>query len=769
MRVLTALFVLFAFPLVAQPRTIGPLRPVSVARTGVATSNSLFLMHAAWNGSEHLFVWYDYRGHSDAEPGRAFAHGQALRIGAGGSTRQAITLPHRFIPVPGAVWANDQWIVVGTYSGGTCVETFSCVGGVRISGDGVLLDEQAKRIANIGGIFSGLEPSQIAWTGSHVVFGTRDSSFRPYAVFMNGALEITSQHQLATSGGGFSGIGSDGQTAMVVYRTNEETRAAVFDTEGRPLRNGRLLADGATVFGSVFSAAGGRYVLAQVVSDGPFGFMRIDAHHVSPDLALAALGSSAFTAINGYNGQSLAPQIVWDGTRYSIFTSVGDQQQPQPVVVAQFTRDGQSLTPSAVHLLDIPGVIGAGSLSVSGGPGSILFADAERVGNLKHVLHARVAPSIEAIPSAARQRLELGAFQQELPAAASGAAQSLIAWQERTTPDGPHAVFATRLDARGGVIDEDSLLLGDSSCARAFGVASGGDGFLVAWHDENAIEAVRVGANGSIAAQSSTGRNGSCADTSALRLAGNGTDYLAVWTVKRAATFYDVYAARLRDDGATLAPAFIRIGDSLTPDVHVASDGLDYLVAWDNEATRVTASGSVLDASISLFLGPGRVQFLWWNGTAYVAAVIQDAETGRNGVLEGGEWRFARVTSGGNVTRTSTPLQFPQLGTFAMPFAAACDATGCTLPVSTTHDRVFGLTLLRLEDDGTSITASTTAVPNYAAPAPDPVEWPLPAGLLDAGRPLLAVQQMRTDAPSYGVHRVFVTTFGIPKSRSVRH
>jgi hypothetical protein len=760
---------LLALSFTSLAQTLAPLQPVSVARIGIAAPNAQFLAQSVWNGSEHFVVWYDYRGYLAAEPQRVVTHGQAMRISADGTVRQAITLPHRFIPFPGPVWTGSGWIVIGAYSGGTCLDAPACLGGVRLDRNGVVLDQQVRRIALPGAIFHNTDRANVTWTGSHVAIGVRDSAFRPYVVFVNEALEVTSHHQLATTSGGFDGFASDGQTAVVAYRTGAESLAAVFDSEGRLLRKGRLLPDTGNVYGSAFSFAGGRYVLAVVKGDGAFGSFRIAAYTVLPDLTTTALGSSSFTSMNSYGGDGVPPQIIWDGARYNVFTATELQQQHQPVFVAQFAPNGQAPTGSAAHLLDISGVIGAPSINVSGGPGSILFLNAERPAPLQFRLFARVASTVESLATVQAQRLELGAFQQETPAAASHANQSLVAWRERVNGNEAHAVFATRVDARGHVLDDDSLFLGDSSCARAFDVASSGDGFLVAWHDTTTVNATRVGSDGNVGALSAIRRTTSCADTGALTLVGNGADYLAVWTVRRMPTLYDVFALRLRADGSAITPGFIRVGDSVTADVYAASDGRDYLVAWDNRAARVTASGGVLDSPRYLDLGAGRVRFLWWNGAAYVAGVAEGGDTGKAGVLNGGAWRFPRVSPGGSVVFSSAaPLQFAELGTYAMPFAASCNATGCTLPISTTRDGAFGLTLLRLTDDSTNIAASMTTVPNYSRPAPDPVEWPLAAGILDAGRLVIAVHEMRTEAPYHGVHRIFLAPFGTPKQRAVR-
>lgn len=89
------------------------------------------------------------------------------------------------------------------------------------------------------------------------------------------------------------------------------------------------------------------------------------------------------------------------------------------------------------------------------------------------------------------------------------------------------------------------------------------------------------------------------------RVASNGVDYLVVWQDERGAT-PDIYGARVSGAGVALDPTGIAIanaaGRQLVP--VVASNGVDYLVAWqdfrsgttsDIHGARVSSAGAVLD------------------------------------------------------------------------------------------------------------------------------------------------------------------------------
>jgi len=95
-------------------------------------------------------------------------------------------------------------------------------------------------------------------------------------------------------------------------------------------------------------------------------------------------------------------------------------------------------------------------------------------------------------------------------------------------------------------------------------------------------------------------------DQAAPRIATDDTTAFVVWYDRRSGTSYDIYGARIDEDGNILDPAGILIarGNSYDPNPDVAFDGTNYLVVWHYNETgnpyniygaRVSKQGIVLD------------------------------------------------------------------------------------------------------------------------------------------------------------------------------
>lgn len=88
------------------------------------------------------------------------------------------------------------------------------------------------------------------------------------------------------------------------------------------------------------------------------------------------------------------------------------------------------------------------------------------------------------------------------------------------------------------------------------------------------------------------------------RVASNGVDYLVAWMDDRLDFEFDVRAARVDADGVVLDPTglAVAVGPGEPGSVSVASNGADYLVAWD-----VAGSGGDLDIAAAVVTSAGTV------------------------------------------------------------------------------------------------------------------------------------------------------------------
>ncbi len=141
-------------------------------------------------------------------------------------------------------------------------------------------------------------------------------------------------------------------------------------------------------------------------------------------------------------------------------------------------------------------------------------------------------------------------------------------------------------------------------------MASNGDTTLVVWQDDRDgygydIYGARLDRAGVVL--SVVRISAAPVQQSQPAVAGNGTDFLVVWTDYRNGVTPSIYGARVTTDGRVLDPQGIRICTAGQQQVgsSVASDGAGYLVVWQDSrsrvsvdiyGTRVLATGAVLDA-----------------------------------------------------------------------------------------------------------------------------------------------------------------------------
>jgi hypothetical protein len=334
-----------------------------------------------------------------------------------------------------------------------------------------------------------------------------------------------------------------------------------------------------------------------------------------------------------------------------------------------------------------------------------------------------------------------------------------VTWLERgAAQTDPLTVYATRLDPNGKILDPQSLQLGATPCgANKPLAATNGHDFLVAWAAGNQIDVAAIHPDGAVAKRVvNVPSSVTCGN---MQLASNGEDYLLVWPtrIEGVSPHWELYGARLRADGTTIDSVAIRVALAVTITnaqalhVAVASDGRDYLVAWENYASRVTREGVALDRSW-IALGPKPVVRTWWNGSAYVVQV-------RDGFLRIG----ANGTGGGPAGLTAAPVMNETDG-----LSTICDPAGCTAAtVTQLADGQYRATIVRLDDDGTTFTVRQTAVVNFVYPDGTYPLQPAIAGT--AGHPILIHSVQRQEPPYLGVQRLMVTLVGTPRSRAVGH
>jgi hypothetical protein len=250
--------------------------------------------------------------------------------------------------------------------------------------------------------------------------------------------------------------------------------------------------------------------------------------------------------------------------------------------------------------------------------------------------------------------------EQSHPAAAFGASDFLVVWEEGMNRD--RDVRGVRVSPSGVVRDSASFLVAGrpwEQCAPA--AASDGNDFLVAWQEwgdlSYDIYCARVSQSGTVLDSTGVAVCTLSGDQVAPVLTYNGTDYLVLWQAPGTAV-RDIYGARVSRQGVVLDPNGFVV--SAAPNVQdqpaAAADGDGFLVVWsdwrnadrDIYGARVTSTGQVLDTSgirICSAAGSQGSAAVEYDGTNFLIA-WQDERSGGKDIYG------ARLTADGSILDT---------------------------------------------------------------------------------------------------------------------
>jgi hypothetical protein len=733
------MLMLLATMTVAGETRFTTAQPISADRVGVAGTNRSYWSVAGGDDS-FLLVWRDDR---HAWPQSSVAGWMALRVGADGVALDDVPM---FLPifVKAVARGNHEWIVVGQ---GTMV---------RISDAGKLGPVKP------GPVLSS-EISGAAWTGQALVvlatsytITSSGSVGKAEAIVFDEELNYAATYLLSNQPSFSLGAAGDGvSSAMLLYQSGDSTgiRAAVFDAAGG-LHEDRLIhaINYWQPTGAVVATGAGRYAVA--VGDPSPQNRKLEVLTLDTDLRRTYLGPLTGHWFPGTSGTR--QRMFWDGTSVALYSLMAEGNR-DALAVTRFTPDNQPvlaterLTTWEKNLGFAMGMGGQTTILVKSkdfpDTFTLRFRTFSDASELKSNTPFRTLP------------VERGAFAQGAAAGVSGTTQSAVTWLERSALDDPYAVYATRVARNGEVLDPQSLRLGESPCIEKKPlIATNGTDFLAVWTSptENRVAAIR--ADGTFETKRMALRTpASCTD---MVLASNGEDFLLVWLEKKPVIpQWDVLAVRLRSDGTAIDTRPIIIAAEVSTKftnipLAVASDGRDYLVAWESSALRVSKEGAVLNRFQPILLGE-RVQMAWWNGRTYVV------------------WAFPSLLRIGTDGTGGAPLGLiPEpAGLQNAESRGLCDADGCTFSMFTRlEDGSYRASIGRLEDDGTTFTMRQTPVVNFVYPRESQGQQPYGRSFpLDAGRLLIVHRLARPEAPYSGVQRLMITPVGAPRTRAVSH
>ncbi len=446
-----------------------------------------------------------------------------------------------------------------------------------------------------------------------------------------GGVMVTSQGAITPSSLTGSVVASNGSSYLLVDGTPGAMRGQLVSAGGTPAGAGDFLLSSAADASNFMAASDGSSFLALWVQGPTTGPRALYGTFVSAQGVASNPGgvviASDFTdrADLALSYASPGYLLAWTDTRHG-----GS--------VPYSTIRAARISPQGIVLDAIPRVIAPGahrqsapSVAASAAGYLVAWSDARHLDTTDlDIRGARVSPSGTLLDVDGLSISDAPGPQLQ-PSAASTGTGYYVAWEDARAGTAGQ-VFGARVTAQGVVADAAGVRVAPAvSTAFAPSVASNGTDYFVAWEDrgvggDSNIRGAHVSAS-NVVAPSVTLCSAANAQL-APSAASNGNNYLVAWDDRRTSSDADVFATVVAADGTVFATDGVAIstdvGKQQMPTAAAVGD--DYLVAYEDGPTvvarRVTGAGTVLDPSAIAIAGGAAVEnpTAGSDGTRYLVA-----------------------------------------------------------------------------------------------------------------------------------------------------
>jgi hypothetical protein len=539
----------------------------------------------AWDGTNHLVVWEEYRVATqdvDIFGARVSAAGVVQDPGGIAVSTALGTQRDPAVSFDGSnhlvVWEDDR--------DSTNVDIY----GARVSAAGAVQDADGIRITTAVGIQSG---PAVSWNGTnHLVVwhdhrSGNDSDVYGARVTPNGVVHDPSGFVIAAAPGyqSWPAVSWDGANHLVVWHNT----TSYFDTD-------------ANVYGARVSAEG--------VVHGAI-------------------------AISAAAGNQSYPAVSWDGTNHLVVWADSRNSSASDIYAARVSPVGSVLDPGGLAISTAPGLQETPAISWDGANHLVVWQDS-RVGSGTDIYGARVSGA-GVVQDGEGVLVSVAPNQQLAPALSWNGTTYLVAWSEYRAATG-WDIYGARLSALGEMEDPAGIAI--STFARSQSVPAvswDGTNHLVVWQDDRKgmggavsddIYGARVSAAGVVHDPAGFGISVVAGYQQTPAVSWDGTNHLVLWQQLVPGGSMDVYGARVSAGGVVQDPTAIGIATTSRNEQAPAAswDGTSHLVVWEEQhnstgydvyGARVSAAGEVRDPTafaISTAAGDQRWPALSWDG-----------------------------------------------------------------------------------------------------------------------------------------------------------
>jgi hypothetical protein len=326
---------------------------------------------------------------------------------------------------------------------------------------------------------------------------------------------------------------------------------------------------------------------------------------------------SAGIAISIETSDAAVPSVAFDGTNYLVSWQ-DNRNGHSDIYGARVGQDGTVLDPLGIAISMADSNQLCSSIAFDGTNYLVVWHDKRNGSGFTRcdIYGARVSQD-GTILDPAGIAIDTTTSYKVYPSVAFDGTNYLVSWQDDR--NGTADIYGTRVTQDGVVLDSSGIAISTAEYEQGSpAITWDGTNFLVSWTDmRNGLDCdiygARVNQDGVVLDPSGIAFSTASNHQYDPSVAFDGTDYFVFWTDERnPSSSYDIYGARVSQDGVVLDPAgiAISIADNYQWEPTVAFDGTNYLVAWadkrnlasgnyqhDIYGARVSQDGAVLDSS----------------------------------------------------------------------------------------------------------------------------------------------------------------------------
>ncbi len=542
----------------------------------------------AFDGTNYLVVWEDWRNYTDI---------YCTRVNQSGEILDPAGIPISVAPgyqiFPAVAFDGTNYFVVWEdWRRGLSADIY----GVRISPSGAVHDPYGIPISTT--INDQWKPS-VAFDGTNYlvvwedwrngyldIYGTRVSQFgmvldlNGISISTNSFAEFDASVVYGSSSYFVAWTNGYTMDSIDVYGTRVSPSGIVLDP------NGIAISTASSIQNSPSVAFDGINFFT-VWEDGRSG-ISFDIYGARINQTGTVIDINGILISNASNNQWIST-LTFDGTNYLVaWEDYRNNTDTSDLYCARVNQSSTVLDPSGIAISTVAGNQSFPVMSFDGSNYFVVWED-WRAFDYSNIYCTRINQSGNVLDLNGIM-LSTSANEQTVSTATFDGNNYLVVWEDHCTGD-TSDIFGARITQSGGFLDPSHILISTAVNSQISpSVAFDGNNYLVVWSDKRSgiedIYCTRVTQAGVILDPGGIAISTAPNIQSKPKVAFDGNNYLVVWEdYRNNIDTADIYGARLNQAGLVLDPIGFPIsadtGEQVAP--AVAFDGLNYLVVWQDD------------------------------------------------------------------------------------------------------------------------------------------------------------------------------------------